>query len=78
VLPAFAAAFFGAIQFKGGRFNVWGTWLAVIVLGTGVAGLELLQAGFWATDVFNGAVLIVAVGLSVRQRRMGRRIRRRR
>lgn len=69
VLPAFAAAFFGATQFKGGRFNVWGAWAAVIVLGAGVAGLELVQAGFWATDVFNGAVLVVAVGLSVRQRR---------
>ena len=35
VLPVFAAAFLGATQFQPGRFNVWGTVLAVYLLGTG-------------------------------------------
>ena len=38
LLPAFSAAFLGSTQFRGGRFNVWGTVVAVIVLATGVKG----------------------------------------
>ena len=33
--PAFAAAFLGATQLRGGRFNAWGTVIAVLLLGTG-------------------------------------------
>jgi ribose transport system permease protein len=36
LLPAFSAAFLGSTQFRGGRFNVWGTVVAVYVLATGV------------------------------------------
>lgn len=64
LLPAFAAAFLGATQFKGGRFNVWGTILAVYTLGTGVKVLQLWTQKFWLEDVFNGAVLIIAVGVA--------------
>ena len=38
LLPAFAAAFLGSTQFRGGRFNVAGTLLAVAVLAVGVKG----------------------------------------
>ena len=44
LLPAFAAAFLGATQFKR-RFNVWGTVLAVFVLQSGVKGLQLAGVG---------------------------------
>ena len=44
LLPAFAAAFLGSTQFRGGRFNVWGTVLAVYVLAAGVKGLQLAGA----------------------------------
>jgi ribose transport system permease protein len=64
LLPAFAAAFLGATQFKPGRFNVLGTLLAVYLLATGVKGLQLAGANFWVTELFNGVVLIIAVGLS--------------
>jgi ribose transport system permease protein len=64
LLPAFAAAFLGATQIKPGRFNVVGTLLAVYLLATGVKGLQLAGASFWVTELFNGAVLIIAVGLS--------------
>jgi ribose transport system permease protein len=73
LLPAFAAGFLGATQFFPGRFNVWGTVLAVYLLATGVKGLVLLGAQPWVTDLFNGVALIAAVGLSglqlVRRRR---------
>lgn len=69
LLPAFAAGFLGATQFRPGRFNVWGTVLAVLVLATGVKGLVLMGADTWVPDLFNGVALIAAVGLSGIQRR---------
>jgi len=69
LLPAFSAAFLGSTQFKGGRFNVWGTVLAVYVLATGVKGLQLSGAPFWLPDMFNGLALLLAVGLSKYQGR---------
>ena len=35
LLTAFAAAFLGSSQLRGGRFNAFGTLLAVVLLGTG-------------------------------------------
>jgi ribose transport system permease protein len=64
LLPAFSAAFLGSTQFKGGRFNVWGTVVAVIVLAAGVKGLQLAGAPIWIPDLFNGAALLIAVGLA--------------
>ena len=72
LLPAFAAAFLGSTQFKPGRFNVWGTVLAVYVLAIGVKGLQLHTGAQWLNDMFNGVALIIAVGFAVwRQRRGG-------
>jgi ribose transport system permease protein len=64
LLPAFSAAFLGSTQFRGGRFNVWGTIVAVYVLATGVKGLQLAGAPIWIPDLFNGAALLLAVGLA--------------
>ncbi|MBS1677442.1 MAG: ABC transporter permease [Actinobacteria bacterium] len=64
LLPAFSAAFLGSTQFRGGRFNVWGTVVAVVVLATGVKGLQLAGAPIWIPELFNGAALLLAVGLA--------------
>jgi ribose transport system permease protein len=64
LLPAFSAAFLGSTQFRGGRFNVCGTVLAVYVLGAGAMGLQLAGAPIWIPDLFNGFALLLAVGLS--------------
>jgi ribose transport system permease protein len=64
LLPAFSAAFLGSTEFRGGRFNVWGTIVAVIVLATGVKGLQLAGAPIWIPDLFNGVALLLAVGLA--------------
>jgi ribose transport system permease protein len=64
LLPAFSAAFLGSTQFRGGRFNVWGTIVAVYVLATGVKGLQLAGAPIWIPDLFNGVALLLAVGLA--------------
>jgi ribose transport system permease protein len=68
LLPAFAAAFLGATTIRPGRFNVWGTVLAVFLLAVGIAGLQQLGAPFWVSPVFNGGALVVAVGLAAGRR----------
>jgi ribose transport system permease protein len=64
LLPAFAAVFLGSTQFKGGRFNVLGTLVAVAVLAVGVQGLELAGAAVWLPNLFNGVALLLAVGFA--------------
>jgi ribose transport system permease protein len=64
LLPAFAAAFLGATTIQPGRFNPWGTIVAVYFLGTGITGLSMLGIPLWVTSVFNGGALILAVTIS--------------
>jgi ribose transport system permease protein len=64
LLPAFAGAFLGQTAIRPGRFNPWGTFVAVYFLVTGITGLELLGAQGWVQDVFYGTSLIVAVSIA--------------
>jgi ribose transport system permease protein len=64
LLPAFAAVFLGATQFRNLRFNAWGTVVAVFMLGTGQYGILLIGAPSWAGDLFQGLALIAAVGIT--------------
>jgi len=68
LLPVIAAVFLGSTQFRGGRFNVWGTVVAAYVLAVGVKGLQLAGLPIWIPDLFNGAALLVAVGLAAWRR----------
>lgn len=61
LLPAFAAAFLGATTIKPGRFNAWGTVVAVYLLIVGITGLQLLGGAGWLEQVFNGVALVLAV-----------------
>lgn len=73
LLPAFAAAFLGLTQIRPGRFNVWGTMVAVYVLAIGVRGLTYLTSAQWLNAMFNGVALIAAVSFAVwRQRAQNR------
>ena len=65
MLPAFTGALLGATAIRPGRPNVWGTLLAVAVLAVAVAGLTQLGAPFFVENLFNGAMLVLAVGLAV-------------
>jgi ribose transport system permease protein len=69
LLPAYAAAFLGCTQIKPGRFNVWGSMIAVYVLATGVVGIEYLTSVQWLNDMFNGVALILAVSFAVWRQR---------
>jgi ribose transport system permease protein len=64
MLPAFTGALLGATAIRPGRPNVWGTLLAVAVLAVAVAGLTQLGAPFFVENLFNGAMLVMAVGLA--------------
>ena len=68
LLPAFATVFVGATIFKQGRYNAWGTIVAVLMLGTGVVGLGLVSAPLWAIDMFTGVVLIAALSANTLER----------
>lgn len=75
LLPAFAAAFLGATLVMRGRFNIWGTLLAIYVLATGVKGLQLVTGAQWLSDMFNGVALISAVAFAVWRQQAVRRTR---
>jgi ribose transport system permease protein len=64
LLPAFAAAFLGATTIDPGRFNPWGTFIAMYFLATGINGLQLLQITGWVEQVFFGGALIIGVVFS--------------
>jgi len=68
LLPVIAAVFLGSTQFRGGRFNIWGTVVAACTRAGGVKGLQLAGLPIWIPDLFNGAALLVAVGLAVWRR----------
>lgn len=64
LLPAFAAAFLGATAITPGRFNPWGTFIAVYFLVTGITGLQLVGIVGWVEQVFYGGSLVAAVAFS--------------
>ena len=70
LLPAYAAAFVGATSIVPGRFNPWGTILAVYFLATGVTGLELLGAESFVQQLFYGGALVIAGALGALLRRL--------
>ena len=64
LLPAFAGAFLGATTIKPGRFNAWGTVIALYFLVTGITGLNLVGITGWVEQVFYGMALIVSVAIA--------------
>jgi ribose transport system permease protein len=63
-LPALAAAFLSAAAIQPGRYNVWGTIVAIFFLAALNAGLNLAGAQDYVANFVNGAALIVGVGLA--------------
>jgi ribose transport system permease protein len=78
LLPAFAAAFLGSTQLFPGRFNVWGTMIAMFALATGIKGLQLKTGVQWLPDMFNGVAVVIAVSFAVWRQTAVRSQRRRR
>jgi ribose transport system permease protein len=64
LLPAFAAAFLGATSISPGRFNPWGSFVAVYFLVTGITGLTILGIETYVQNLFYGGGLVLSVALS--------------
>jgi ribose transport system permease protein len=64
LLPCFAAAFLGATGIVPGRFNPWGSIIAVYFLVTGITGLTIVGVASYVQDVFYGGALVLAVTVS--------------
>jgi ribose transport system permease protein len=64
MLPAFAAAFLGATSIVPGRFNPWGSFIAVYFLVTGITGLTILGIQTFVQNLFYGGALVLAVTFS--------------
>jgi ribose transport system permease protein len=64
LLPAFVGALLGSTTIRPGRANVIGTLVAVFVVAIAVAGLEQLGAQYFVDPMFDGAMLVTAVGLA--------------
>lgn len=77
LLPAFAAAFLGTSAIVPGRFNAGGTFIAAYVLGTASVGLNMAGVPQWSTYLFNGGLLILALGafevVNLRKARVAKR-----
>lgn len=63
-LPALAAAFLSAAAVRPGRFNVWGTVIAIFFLAVLNNGLNLAGVEPYVNDYVNGGALIIGVAMA--------------
>lgn len=75
LLSSFAACFLGSVALRDGEFHVLGTLLGVLTINIGGNGLAIHGVNASAQYLFQGALLIAAVGMSTASRRLatGRR-----
>jgi ribose transport system permease protein len=64
LLTAFAAVFLGSATLRDGEFHITGTFVGVLIIAVGFNGLAIFGAPTFYQYVFQGAILIVSVGLS--------------
>ncbi|MBZ9738745.1 ABC transporter permease [Mesorhizobium sp. CO1-1-4] len=64
LLTAFAAVFLGSATLRDGEFHVLGTLVGALIIAFGFNGLNIFGAPTFCQYVFQGAILIIAVGLS--------------
>jgi ribose transport system permease protein len=64
LLTAFAAVFLGSATLRDGEFHVFGTFIGALIIAFGFNGLNIFGAPTYSQYIFQGAILIVAVGLS--------------
>jgi ribose transport system permease protein len=64
LLTAFAAVFLGSATLRDGEFHILGTVVGALIIAFGFNGLNIFGAPTFSQYVLQGAILIVAVGLS--------------
>lgn len=72
LLMSFAACFLGSATLRDGEFHILGTFIGVLIVVIGFNGLAILGAPTFWQYVFQGAILIAAVGLSTVARRFSK------
>ncbi|MGC8628401.1 MAG: ABC transporter permease [Acidimicrobiales bacterium] len=73
LLSAFAAIYLGSATLHDGEFHIIGTLVGVLIIGVGFNGLSIFGLSTFYQYLFNGGVLIIAVGLSTVARRFATR-----
>ncbi|PIP01301.1 ABC transporter permease [Pleomorphomonas carboxyditropha] len=64
LMTAFAAVFLGSATLRDGEFHIVGTLIGALIIAFGFNGLNIFGAPTFSQYIFQGAILIVAVGLS--------------
>lgn len=64
LLTAFAAVFLGSATLRDGEFHIFGTFIGALIIAFGFNGLNIFGAPTFSQFMFQGAILILAVGLS--------------
>jgi ribose transport system permease protein len=64
LLTAFAAVFLGSATLRDGEFHVLGTFVGTLIIVFGFNGLNIFGAPTFSQYIFQGTILIAAVGLS--------------
>jgi ribose transport system permease protein len=73
LLSAFAASFFGSAVLRDGQFHIVGTMLGVLTVSVAFNAMAILGLNTYYQYLFQGVLLILAVGVgSVARRRAGR------
>jgi len=67
LIGAYSAAFLGSTIIRPGRFNVPGLIVALLIIGVGINGLQLVGLPFWVVETFQGAALLAAVLIARRR-----------
>lgn len=70
LLTSFAACFLGSVALRDGEFHVVGTVLGVLTIAIGANGLAIHGVNASVQYLFQGALLIAAVGMSTASRRI--------
>jgi len=73
LLSAFAATFFGSAVLRDGQFHIIGTLLGVLTVAVGFNAMAILGLDTYYQYLFQGALLIFAVGVGTIARRQAAR-----
>ncbi|MDQ1528343.1 MAG: ribose transport system permease protein [Actinomycetota bacterium] len=73
LLSAFAAVYLGSATLRDGEFHILGTFIGVMIIAVGFNGLGIFGLPTYYQYIFNGGVLVAAVGLSTIARRAAAR-----
>jgi ribose transport system permease protein len=72
LMASFAAVFLGSATLRDGEFHILGTLIGVLIIQIGFNGMAIFGVPVFYQDIFRGAILILAVGLSTVARRLSK------